>query len=185
MVRRLVEQQQVRLPEQQLRQRDPHLPAAGKRLGRPLEVGRLEPEALQHGRRLQLDAVAVAESEPILQVAVAREHRVVLGLGDRRVAQPLLELVHLGLHRQQLGERAAGLLEDRAARVRQAVLRQVADGQRGGLEDRAGIGLVEPGHHPEQRGLAGAVRTAQADALASRDLPGDVVEQHAVAERSW
>ena len=40
MVGRLVEQQQVRLAEQQLGERDAHLPAAGERLGRPLEVGR-------------------------------------------------------------------------------------------------------------------------------------------------
>ena len=40
MVGRLVEQQQIRLAEQQLRERDAHLPAAGKRLGRPLEVRR-------------------------------------------------------------------------------------------------------------------------------------------------
>ena len=39
-VGRLVEQQQVRLAEQQLRERDAHLPAAGERLGRPLEVRR-------------------------------------------------------------------------------------------------------------------------------------------------
>ena len=39
-VRRLVEQQQVRLAEQQLGERDAHLPAAGERLGRPLEVRR-------------------------------------------------------------------------------------------------------------------------------------------------
>ena len=39
-VGRLVEQQQVRLAEQQLGQRDAHLPAAGERLGRPLEVRR-------------------------------------------------------------------------------------------------------------------------------------------------
>ena len=66
--------------------------------------------------------------------------------------------------------------------MRQAVLRQVADGQRGRLEDRARVGLVEPGHHLQQRGLAGAVRTAQADALAIRDLPRDVVEEDAIAE---
>ena len=68
-------------------------------------------------------------------------------------------------------------------RVAEAVLRQVADRQPGGLEDRAGVGLVEPGQHLEQRGLAGAVRAAQADALAVVDLPADGVEQDAVAER--
>ena len=38
-VGRLVEQQQVGLAQQQLGQRDAHLPAAGEGLGRPLEVG--------------------------------------------------------------------------------------------------------------------------------------------------
>ena len=105
-----------------------------------------------------------------------------LGFGNRRVAEPLLERVHLGLHRQQLAEGAGRFVEHRAAGVVEAVLRQVADGQRRRLEHGARVGLVEPGHHLEQRRLAGAVRTAQADALAIGDLPGDVVEQNAVAE---
>ena len=37
----------------------------------------------------------------------------------------------------------------------------------------AAVGLVEPGEHLQQRRLAGAVRAAQADALAVVDLPGD------------
>ena len=66
--------------------------------------------------------------------------------------------------------------------VREAVLRQVADGERRRLDDGAAIGLVEAGEHLQQRGLAGAVRAAQADALAVRDLPRDVLEQYAFAE---
>ncbi len=46
----------------------------------------------------------------------------------------------------------------------------------------AGVRLVEAGEHLEQRGLAGAVRPAQADTVAVADLPGDVIEQGAVAE---
>ena len=183
MVRRLVEQQQVRLAEQQLRERDAHLPAPGKRLRRTLEVGRLETEALEHRRRLQLDAVALAQPELILQIAVAMEHRVVLGLGDGRVAQPVLERVHLGLDRDELAERARRFREQRAAGVRKAVLRQISDRQRRGLQHGARVGLVEPCHHPQERRLAGAVGAAQADALAIGDLPRDVVEEHAVAER--
>ena len=41
------------LAEQQLRERDPHLPAAGEGFGRPLEIRGAEAEALQHRRRLQ------------------------------------------------------------------------------------------------------------------------------------
>ena len=108
-VRRLVEQEQVRLAEQQLGQRDAHLPSAGERFGRPLEVGRREAEALQHGRRLELDRVAVVQAEAILQVAVAREHVVVLGDGNRRVAEPGFEGVHLRLHARAAGRRRSML----------------------------------------------------------------------------
>ena len=46
---------------------------------------------------------------------------------------------------------------------------KVADGERGRREDRAGVGLVEPGHHAEQGGLAGAVGFPEADAFAIGD----------------
>ena len=45
-VRRLVEQEQRRPAEQQLGERDAHLPAAGKRLGRLVEIRARKPEAL-------------------------------------------------------------------------------------------------------------------------------------------
>ena len=182
MIGRLVEQQQVGLAEQQLGQRQAHLPAAGECFGLPVEIRRGEPEPVQHGGGLQIDAVPVVEPEAILQVAVAGQHRLVLAFGNRRVAQPLLERVHLGFHREQRAERAGGFLEDGPAGVGQAVLRQIADRQRRRLEDGAAVRLVEPGHHAQQRGLAGAVRAAQAHPLARSDLPGDVVEQDAVAE---
>src|SRR5688500_10405282 len=67
--------------------------------------------------------------------------------------------------------------------MRQAVLRQVAECQRIGFLDDAAIRLVEAGEHLEQRGLAGAVRPAQADAIAIADLPGDVLEEDLLAER--
>ena len=122
------------------------------------------------------------QAEAILQIAVAVQHRVVLGFRNRRVAEPPLERVHLGLDREQLAECARRFVEHGAAGVGQPVLRQVADGQRRRFEDGAAVRLVEPGHHPQQRGLAGAVGSAQPDALAIRDLPRDVIEQDAVAE---
>ena len=182
-VRRLVQEQQVRLAEQELRQGDPHLPAARKRLCRPAEIVIREAEALKHRRRFQVDAVAAAEPEPVLEIAVARQHRIVLRLRDRLVAQPRLERVHLVLHGDQVAEGAAGFVEDASSCVRQAVLRQIADGQRRRLQNRTRIPVVEPRHHSEQRGFAGAVRTAQANPLPVGNLPGDVLEEHTVAER--
>jgi hypothetical protein len=137
---------------------------------------------LQHGRRLQLDAVAVAQAEAVLQIAVAMQHRVVIRFGNAAVAQTFLELVHLGLDGEELGEGAAGFLEHRMTGVSEPVLGQVAHGQGGRFQNGAAVRLVEAPHHAQQRRLAGAVGTAQADALAIGNLPRDVVEQHAVAE---
>jgi hypothetical protein len=45
-------------------------------------------------------------------------------------------------------------------------LREVADAQRVGLADRAGIRLVQPGKDPQQGGLAATVGADEAGALA-------------------
>ena len=82
MVRGLVEQQQAGPAEEQLGERDAHLPAAGERLGGLPEVGRLEAETAQHGVHLRLDAVAVPVLEGGLDLAVAVERGVVLALGQ-------------------------------------------------------------------------------------------------------
>ena len=76
-VGRLVEQQQPRLAQQQLGQRQAHLPAAREMLGRQLEVRRREAEAAQDGRDAELDRVAVADPEALLRRAVALEQRLV------------------------------------------------------------------------------------------------------------
>ena len=78
MVGRLVEQQQIGLAEQELGQREPHLPAARQVIGELVEVGELEAEAAQHGRDLQLEVIAVGDAEALLQLAVAVQQRVVL-----------------------------------------------------------------------------------------------------------
>jgi hypothetical protein len=94
----------------------------------------------------------------------------------------VLDVVHLRLHVEERLEGAARLLEHGAARVGEAVLRQVADGQPCRLHDGAVVRVLQAGQHLEQRGLAGAVRAAQADAVAVTDLPGDVFEERPDAE---
>jgi hypothetical protein len=64
----------------------------------------------------------------------------------------------------------------------QSILREVADGEQGGLDDTARVWLVEPGQHLEQGRLAGPVRAAEPDAVAITNLPGDVIEEDAIAE---
>jgi len=52
-VGRLVEQQEIRAGQQQLGERDAHLPSPRERLGGPVEVGLVEAEPVQDRRDLQ------------------------------------------------------------------------------------------------------------------------------------
>ncbi len=98
MVRRLVEQQQARASEQQLRERDTHLPAARERLARAFEVRRSETEPAQHGRDSQIDAVALEPPELLLQIAVSRQHRRVLVVVGVLVSEAVFDRGDLGAH---------------------------------------------------------------------------------------
>ena len=73
----LVEQQQVRLFEQQFGQRDAHLPAAGELFRVPRPIVLAEAEAGEHRSDLRLDRIAVARAELAVQPVEA--------VGDLRV----------------------------------------------------------------------------------------------------
>ena len=178
----LVEQQQAGAPQQQLGERDAHLPAAGERLGRAVEVVVDEAEPAQHGGHAQIDGVAVRAPERLLELRVPDEHPLVFALRHRRVAEAVLEVVEFLLLVEQAGKGRARLVTQRAPGVHQAVLRQVADGEALRLHDRPGVRFVEPRQHPQQRGLSRAVGAAKADAVAQAELPRDGVEQDAAAE---
>ena len=72
---RLVEQQQAGTPQKELGQRDAHLPAARKGVGRALVVLPGKPEPGQHRRDLQVDGVALTQPESVAQLRVPIEHR--------------------------------------------------------------------------------------------------------------
>jgi len=93
-VGRLVEQQDVGVDRQDPGQGDPHLPAAGEVLHRPVEILRGETEAGQHRLGPGVEIVAAAVFEDLDDVAVAFEQ-----LGHLVVAQ---RLGHLRLHRPHL-----------------------------------------------------------------------------------
>ena len=183
MVRRFVEQQQRWPAEEQLGERDAHLPAAGERLGRLVEVVTREAEPHQHLRDLEVDRVAVFVTELLGQVVVFDEQRFVLAIGERFIRERVFDALHFALRVEQRRERERHLIEQSAAAVVEAVLRQIADRRHGRHVDLAAVGFVEPGEHAEERGLAGAVWSAQADAFPVGHLPGDVIEEDTFAER--
>ena len=182
MVGGLVEQEQPGALEQQLGERDAHLPTAGEGFRRPAQVVLSEAETAQHSGNAQVEAVAVGGTEAILDLGVAREHGIVLDLRHRRVAEALFQGMHLGFHVEQRLKGRGRLVVKRAAGMQEAVLGQVADGQPGGLDNLPPIEVLQPRQHPHQRRLAGAVGPAQADAVAQAELPCHAVEQRSVAE---
>ncbi len=96
----------------------------------------------------------------------------------------------VGLH--HLEHRADVVLDIEAAEDRR-FLRQIADAEPGALIHRqvgdvvavelddAAVGLDQPGDHVERGGLAGAVRSEQADRLAAPDIEADVLDDLASA----
>jgi hypothetical protein len=90
--------------------------------------------------------------------------------------------VALGIVERKPGERREDRCLDRRAGLERRVLLDEGDARR--LADRAcpGIGLLDPGDDPEQRRLAGAVRTDEADPVAAADTERDPGEERSGAE---
>src|SRR6185503_5828795 len=126
------------------------------------------------------------------------------GQRDRgRFAQPrdvefIEQRVEFGLALLAAGldhlEHGANILFDSEAAKDRGFLRQVADAEPRALIHRqlghvmavefdgAAIGLDQSGDHVEHRGLAGAVRTQQADRLAAADIDADAAHDLTCAE---
>ena len=118
-VRRLVEQQDVGLPEEQARERDAHAPAAreGRERAPHLVLGEAQPG--EDGGRARLDRVRVARREQLLRAREAVDEavvvvRVVVGRRLHRLEQA----VRLGLEREHVAEGAHGVFERRDATCR-------------------------------------------------------------------
>ena len=182
MIGGLVEQQQVGFFEQQLGQRDAHLPAAGKFLGALVPLLVRKAEAGQHGSHLRFDGVAVARAEFAIQLMEAVGHLRILRARGIQLAHLVRELFHLHFHLLQRSENRHAFGEDAAAGEREAVLRQVAGADAARDAELAVVERLHAGQHFEQRGFAAAVRAHQAGAVLGRDHPVEIFKQQLGAE---
>jgi hypothetical protein len=164
-VRRLVQQDDVEAREQDRRERGAGSFAARERRHLAIRAP-AEPDLREHGADPRLEVLAAEREEPFERLRVrARELR----LG----AEPGSERIHL-LLRGADTRAPCEVVAHRLARPRLGLLRQVADGAR--ADDRARVGLLQPGQDPEQGGLADPVRADDSDAVARRDDQRDAVE---------
>jgi len=175
----LVHQQQVGAGQEQLGERDAHLPAARELLCAARRVLRGEAEPFQYVRDTGVDLVAAQLAEALAHLGVALEQALVVAVLGR-VRELVLDRVLLVLERQQVLEGLLQLRPHRAAVVDDAVLGQVADRRVRGHPDAARVRLLEPGQHAQERRLPRAVGSRQANPVPLADVPAHLLEEDAV-----
>ena len=177
----LIQQEQVRLGQEQARQPQPRLLPAAERGHRPglIHVGHAQ--AREHGvgvglppraaQRLELGQGAVVRGQ-------GRGQRVVPGGCDR-----LSQMVQPGFGCLAFAQRRAEHITHRGARREVERLRQVAQPDSSGRTlHAAAVGGQLAGDDLEQRGLAAAVRPDQTDPVAAVEVEVDAVQHFDVAE---
>ena len=179
MVRRLVEQHEVRLLQEEFGKADLGLLSAGEAPDRQALLLVREPEAGENGP----GEVSVGQSITRL---IGRED-LFLPRDERRVSRMLsgkgcAELLELLLHLDKMGEDEKGLLVGGAVGVGTDVLFEVPERREGRADDRTVVRLLLPGDEVEQRRLAGAVGADEADDISFFDAQVRLFEEEPVAE---
>ena len=81
-----------------------------------------------------------------------------------------------------MGGRTASVIDHGPGRVLEQLLAEKADPRAARVRDRAGIGRVEARRDPQERRLAGPVRTHQTNAVAVADAERHVLQNFTRAE---
>ena len=179
-VRRLVEQERVGALQQDLRERDAHLPAAGEVADVAVDEVRREAEAREDLPRPRLERVAVEGVEARLHLAEALDQglELVEALG---VGHAVLEQVELVGHVGDLAGARHRLLDDGAAVHVAHALLEPPEGHAAVDDHGAGVGRIVAGDHAEDGALARAVGAHQADLLALEEAERGVDEEDLLA----
>jgi len=172
---RLVQQEDVRIVEQEPRKTEPRALAARERCHLPLAQG-LEPEAPEDSPYGCLEVISTAVLELMLSFGVPLQELLVSS------PQTRLELVHLGLEFPQVRRRAARVLVDGAGRLEEDLLLHKANARAASERDISSVGRVEPCSDAQQRGLPHSVRPDQTDAVPVSEPERHVAEHEALAE---
>ena len=168
MIGRLVEQQQVGLGQQQLGQRDAHLPSAGELVGLARPILLAEAKAGEHAAHLRVERVAIERVEALLQHRIALRGGVVLGSFVVEFGQLAAEALDLAFHLMQLVEDGEAFGEHASAGKAQPLLWQIADTDTARLLHCAVVERLLAGENLHQRGFAGAIGAHKSSFLLAR-----------------
>ena len=182
-VRGLVEQQDVGSGKQQLRELDAHEPAAAERPERARAGVGVESQTAEHA----LDPRGALEASRKLEggaaaVVAGRELRGHVAAVRARALHLRLQGAKLPFEVVEMGEHRGDLVEDAAVAIGVDLLAQEADSNVTRDDDAAGIRDLVPRGDAQQRGLAGAVGSDQADAVVSLYAERGTPEQIASAD---
>jgi hypothetical protein len=115
MVRRFVEQQQVRLLQKQLGKRQAHLPSAGELVGHPLPVYFSEAQAHEHSAHFGLNRVPIARTKFVLHPLVAIRYCRIFRSGVIEFCHAVRQRLEFLFHGAHIVEDRHALGEDRTA----------------------------------------------------------------------
>ena len=177
-VGRLVEQQHVRLPEQDLGQLDAHVPALREGLRGAAELFVEEAQAQQRPAGLHLGRLRVAHFQAVMQAGqVLDQGGIGIGFVVRAGLQFARDARNLRFDRRRALESGHRLLQDRAAAVVFHDLRQVADREVLWLVHPPGGRALLVTDQFQDRGLPRAVLPDEADFVGLADMEIDLVQQ--------
>jgi hypothetical protein len=182
-VRRLVQDQQVRVADQEPRQRCPHAPAPGQ-LGRVAALlAGCEPKAREDAGDLRVQRVAAELAVPLARVGVPARELERLRLVGLRL-EPPLEVGEPALERDQLGRTVADQRRDAREPTGEVdrVLREPPEPQVARAVDLAGGRRPLTDERAQQRRLPRAVPADDGDPLPDADREIDVAQQGATAD---
>ena len=172
-VRRLVQEQEIRSAAERTCERGAGQLAAGERAQRPVEIVVDESETADDGARVLAPGVAARVLEPGLRGRVRVERAGVVRAAGHR----LLEPPQLTLCGDEIGRAGEHVVAQRQVALERRTL--VVERDAGALLERElpAVHLRLPGEHAQQRRLAGAVRSGERNPVAALDLERDAVEE--------
>ena len=182
-VRRLVEQQHIRLAQQDLRQFDTHTPSSGELARGSVEIGAFKAQSRE--RALNVSLIVVSAHELVtfmflretfheLHVRVA----LIVGAG----CHLLFHLLQLRLHLRAAGKSLAGLFKDGRVVGEFHDLGQIAYLTVIGDPDGTGCRFLQPADYLEHRRFAGAVLAHEGDTVMVVDDITDIMKQRSSAK---
>ena len=177
-VGRLIEEEHIRLLEQDLCQLDTHTPSTGELPGRTVEIFTDKTQTAQRALYLSLVVFTAHHHIAIMFLGeFLHELGIALALVVSAVSHFLLHLVEARLHLGIVGESLSGFLFHGGIILQFHHLRQIADGGFVWDSHHAGGWLLQATENLQHRRFAGTVLAYQGNAVAVVDYEAYIIEK--------